>query len=98
MWQLKQLEQLYEVEPEFVTTALNGFLTREQRLREKVVIGAYLDGDINFGKTAELLEMHPVALRKFFSGKGIPVRIGVESEEEIVAEGMAAQAIRGHAV
>ena len=98
MWQLKQLEQLHEVEPEMVDTALNGFLSRERILREKLVIGAYLDGDINFGKAAELLETHPVALRKIFLAKGIPVRIGVESEEDILAEGVAAHGIREAAV
>ena len=97
MWQLKQLEQLYEVEPEIVATAINGFLARERLLREKLVIGAYLDGDINFGKAAELLETHPIVLRKLFLAKGIPVRIGVELKEEIVAEGIAAHGIKEEA-
>jgi predicted HTH domain antitoxin len=63
-------------------------------LREKLVIGAYLDGDINFGKAAELLNVHPVELREQFLNKGIPVRIGVVSKEELYAEGTAAKSIR----
>lgn len=37
-------------------------------------------------------------LRQRFLAKGIPVRIGVEAVEEIVAEGIAARGIRGNAV
>ena len=94
MWQLKQLERLHEVEPDMVDIAVMEFLENSAELREKLVIGAYLDGDINFGKAAELLHIHPVELREQFLSKGVPVRIGVESEEEILAEGIAARGIR----
>lgn len=94
MWQLKQLERLHEVKPDAVDIVIMKLLEQESGLREKLVIGAYLDGDINFGKAAELLHIHPVALRKQFLAQGIPVRIGVESKEEIVAEGRAAKGIR----
>lgn len=95
MWQLKQLERLHEVEPDMVDTVIMDLLEKESVLREKLVIGAYLDGDINFGKAAELLHIHPVELRSIFLARGIPVRIGVESREEIIAEGSAAKGIRG---
>ncbi len=94
MWQLKQLERLHEIEPDIVDIIMMKLLEQESGLREKLVIGAYLEGEINFGKAAELLHIHPVALRKQFLARGIPVRIGVESKEGIVAEGMAAKGIR----
>ncbi len=94
MWQIKQLERLYEVEPETVDSAMNDLLGKESGLREKLVIGAYLDGDINFGKAAELLDIHPIELRERFLAKGIPVRLGVESVEEMLAEGTAARRMR----
>ena len=80
MWQLKQLERLHEVEPDVVDTIIMKLLEKESVLREKLVIGAYLDGDINFGKAAELLHTHPVELRSIFLARGIPVRIGIESK------------------
>jgi predicted HTH domain antitoxin len=91
MWQLKQLEKLREIEPDVVDGAIQMFLEKEIVLKEKLIIGAYLDGDINFGKTAELLNIHPVKLREFFLSRGIPIKIGVSSEEEIQAEGFSAQ-------
>ncbi|MBM4137330.1 MAG: hypothetical protein FJ241_10940 [Nitrospira sp.] len=94
MWQLKQLERLHEIEPDAVDTAIGVLLEKEPVLREKVIIGAYIDGDINFGKTAELLNIHPVKLREIFLARGIPVKIGVESKEEMLAEGFSAKGIR----
>ena len=94
MWQLKQLEILHEVEPDMVDTALKELLEKEPALREKMIIGAYLDGEINFGKAAELLSIHPVKLRGIFLAKGIPVKVGVESKEGVVAEVTAGEKIR----
>ena len=94
MWQLAQLEKLHEIEPDIVDNAIEKLLDKETVLKEKVIIGAYLDGEINFGKTAELLEVHPIKLREMFLSKGIPVRIGIESKEEMLAEGSSAKAIR----
>jgi predicted HTH domain antitoxin len=89
MWQLKQLEKLREIEPDVVDGAIQMFLEKEIVLKEKLIIGAYLDGDINFGKTAELLNIHPVKLREVFLSRGIPIKIGVSSEEEIQNEEVA---------
>mgnify|MGYP001562804948 FL=1 len=86
MWQLAQLERLHEIEPDIVDNAINELFEKETSLKEKVIIGAYIDGDINFGKTAELMGVHPVKLREIFLSKGIPVKIGVESKEEMLAE------------
>jgi predicted HTH domain antitoxin len=66
-------------------------LEREIALKEKLIIGAYMDGDINFGKTAELLNIQPVKLREFFLSRGIPIKMGVSSEEEIQAEAFSAR-------
>jgi hypothetical protein len=94
MWQLKQLERLHEVEPDVVDSVIMKLLEQDSGVRKKLVLGAYLDGDINFGKAAELFHVHPVELRKQFLAQGIPVRIGVASKEEIVAEAIAAKGIR----
>ena len=85
-WQIRQLEKLGEVEPTLVDEAFERLLAQEPALREKVVLGAYLDGDINLGKAAELLGVHSVALRKDFLERGIPIRVGSESEESLKAE------------
>ncbi len=94
MWQLRQLEALHEIEPDTVDAAIAELLEKGPVLREKLIVGAYIDGEINLGKAAELLGMHPVRLREQFLSKGIPVRIGIETREEIVAEGIAAKGIR----
>ena len=94
LWQLKQLEKLHEIEPEMVNNAINDFLKSAIELKEKLIIGAYIDGEINFGKVAELLGIHPVKLREQFLAKGIPVKIGAESKEEIIAEIRSAEALR----
>jgi len=94
MWQLKQLERLHEIEPDTVDNAIAELLNKKPKLREKLIVGAYVDGEINLGKAAELLGIHPVKLREQFLSKGIPVKIGVETKEEIVAEGLAAKGIR----
>lgn len=94
MWQLKQLEKLGEIEPDIVDGAIKILLEKEVALKEKLIIGAYMDGDINFSKTAELLNVHPVKLRDRFLSKGIPVKIGILSDEEIQAEVAAARKMR----
>lgn len=94
MWQLKQLERLYDIEPDAVDNAMEKFLDKEPILKEKLIIGAYIDGEINLSKTAELLGIHPLRLREKFLSKGIPVKIGIESREGIIAEGIAAKGIR----
>jgi len=51
-----------------------------------VVIGAYLNDDINLSKASELLGQHPVELRNDFIKQGIPIKIGAQSLEEAKAE------------
>ena len=73
VWQIKQLGKLRETDPRMVDEAVDQLLTQEVELREKLVIGAYLDEDINLGKAAELLGVHRVELRRRFMNQGIPV-------------------------
>ncbi len=94
MWQLKQLEKLHEIEPDTVDTVIAELLEKEPVLGEKMIIGAYIDEEINFSKAAELLRIHPIKLREQFLSKGIPVKIGVETKEEMLAEKVAAKGIR----
>ena len=94
MWQLSHLEKLSQVEPELVTAALEELLRSQHMLREKLVIGAYLEGEISLAKASELLEEHSVQLRQKLLAKGVPVRLGVESKEELLAEAAAARAMR----
>jgi len=94
VWQIKQLGKLRETDPRMVDEAVDQLLTQEVELREKLVIGAYLDEDINLGKAAELLGVHPVELRRRFMNQGIPVRIGSESFEALQAEAAVADQAR----
>ena len=94
IWQLKQLERLAQLEPDLVASALEELLQSHKALREKLVIGAYLEGEISLAKAAELLGQHPIQLRKNLLAKGILVRLGAESKEELIAEAAAARAMR----
>lgn len=90
-WQIKQLEKLNEIEPGLVDEAVGRLLEVDPILREKLVVGAYLDGDINMGKAAELLEVDAVELRQRFLQKGIPIRLGTETLDALKAEVAAAE-------
>ena len=85
-WQITQLRKLYEIEPALVDEAVRRLLESDPNLREKITIGAYLDGDISIGRAAESLGIHAVELRQRFLQQGIPVRIGSESVEALKAE------------
>jgi uncharacterized protein YuzE len=52
----------------------------------KIVIGVYLNDDINLSKAAELLGKHPVELRNDFIKQGIQIKIGAQSLEEVKAK------------
>jgi hypothetical protein len=51
MWQLKQLERLAQLEPDLVASALEDLLQSHKALRKKLVIGAYLEGEISLAKS-----------------------------------------------
>ncbi|MBC8449184.1 MAG: UPF0175 family protein [Chloroflexi bacterium] len=85
-WNLEQLVKLRRYQPETVDRAVEELLGQRQDLRWSVVVGAYLDGEINLSKAAELLGMHRLELRERFIAQGIPLRIGPENLEEAKAE------------
>ncbi len=94
MWQLHQLEKLAKLEPNLVEEALYQLMDHDHELRDKLVFGAYLDGDINLSKAAELLNEPSVQLRQQLLALGMPVKLGTDSEEALIAETFSAAAIR----
>jgi len=85
-WTLEQLLKVRRYRPEVVDQAVEEMLERRADLRGSVVVGAYLDGEINLGKAAELLGMHRLELQERFITQGIPLRIGPDTVEEAKAE------------
>ncbi|MCP4696746.1 MAG: hypothetical protein GY862_07845, partial [Gammaproteobacteria bacterium] len=72
--------------PELVDRVFDKFLAHQPELYRLVVVGAYLDGEINLGKAAELLGLHRTELQAQFLQEGIPLRAGAETLEEAQAE------------
>ena len=91
-WTLEQLSKLRRYQPEMVDHALEEMLERQADLRWSVVIGAYLDEEINLSKAAELLGMHRLELQERFVDQGIPLRIGPDTVEAARAEMVAIEA------
>jgi predicted HTH domain antitoxin len=85
-WMLEQLVKVERHQPEMVERAVKEMLAQQSDLRWSVVVGAYLDGEINLGKAAELLGMHRLELQERFIAQSIPVRIGPNTIEEARAE------------
>jgi predicted HTH domain antitoxin len=85
-WMLEQLVKVERHQPEMVDRAVKEMLAQQSDLRWSVVVGAYLDGEINLGKAAELLGMHRLELQERFIAQSIPVRVGPDSLEEARAE------------
>ena len=83
-WQIKQLEKMSETDPDLIDDVLHHF--HQSNPVQKLVIGAYLDRDINLGKAAELLGLHREELRQRFLKQGIPLREGSQSVDELKAE------------
>ena len=86
-WEMEQLSKLSQIRPDLVGPALHRLLADDDELRWAVVIGAYLDRQINLGRAAERLQMHELELRARFVQLGIPLRIGpvdiVEAQAEV---------------
>ncbi len=91
-WTLNQLLKLRQYQPEMVDQALEEMLKRRADLSWSVIIGAYLDQEINLGKAAELLGMYRLELQERFIDQGIPLRIGPDTVEEAKAEMAAIEA------
>ena len=85
-WMLEQLAKVERYQPEMVDRAVREMLAQQSDLRWSVVVGAYLDGEINLGKAAELLGMHRLELQEQFIAQSIPVRLGPDTVEEARAE------------
>ena len=83
---IKQLERISQVKPEEIEQMFLLLSKQIPELSRKLVIGAYLDDEINLSKAAELLEKHPTELRRDFQSQGIPIKIGVRSLDEVNAE------------
>lgn len=93
-WQLKHLEKLSETDPDLVEDVICDLRESNPIRHENLVISAYLDGDINLGKAAELLGLLREELRQRFLKRGIPIREGSESIEALQAEIAAADQMR----
>ena len=85
-WTYNQLLKVRQYRPELVDHAIEELLTQQTELRWLVVVGAYLDEEINLGRAAELLGMHRLELQEQFLRQGIPLRLGVDTLEEAQAE------------
>ncbi len=85
-WTYTQLYKVRQYRPDLVDPLIDNLLTQQAELLWLVVVGAYLDEEINLGKAAELLGMHRLELQEQFVTQGIPLRIGVETVEEAQAE------------
>ena len=85
-WTYNQLLKIRQYRPELVDHIIEELLTRQNELRWLVVIGAYMDEEINLGKAAELLGMHRLELEEKFRTQGIPLRTGADTAEEVRAE------------
>lgn len=85
-WMLDQLVKVERHQPEMVDRAVREMLAQQTDLRWSVVVGAYLDGEINLGKAAELLGMHRLELQARFIAQSIPLRSGPDTVEEARAE------------
>ena len=85
-WTYNQLIKVREHRPELVDQMVEELLNRQKELQWLVVVGAYLDEEINLGKAAKLLGVHRLELQEQFREQGIPLRLGVDTMEEAYAE------------
>ncbi|MBI3952081.1 MAG: UPF0175 family protein [Acidobacteria bacterium] len=85
-WLYRQFQRLAQMRPDLVEPILQRALREDEGFRWAVVVGAYLDEQINLGKAAELLGMHRLELQQQFLEKGIPLRLGPQTVEEAKAD------------
>lgn len=74
LWEVEELVKLSEIQPEIVEDALKDLWEKKPNLHKTVLVNAYLDGKINLGKAAELLDMSRAELEKELREKGVPIR------------------------
>ncbi len=85
-WEIDQLLKLSQEQPNLVGRAFDDLFREHGDLWRAVVIGAYLDREINLGKASELLGVARAELQKQFVAQGIPLRLGPEDLDEARAE------------
>jgi predicted HTH domain antitoxin len=85
-WLLDEIAKQWEIQPERVSQALLRALETDPELRWAIVVGAYLDEQISLAKAAELLGIDRWTLQEEFQMRGIPLRQGAASMEELYAE------------
>ncbi len=85
-WLLDEIAKQWEIQPERVSQALLRALETDPELRWAIVVGAYLDEQISLAKAAELLGVDRWTLQAEFQQRGIPLRQGAASIEELHAE------------
>jgi predicted HTH domain antitoxin len=83
-WELNQLCKLSDAHPDIAEKALQTFWEQRPELLRRVVIGAYLDHQINLSKAAELVGLTRIELQCQLVQEGIPIR--APSDEDIQAE------------
>lgn len=90
LWEVEELKKLSEIQPEVVEDGLKALWDKKPILHKKVVINAYMDGKVNLGKAAEILEMSRLELERELKEKGVPVRhltaADVSAEVEAIKE------------
>ncbi len=85
-WLLDEMVKLWDTQLERVAKALEQALATDPELRWAIVVGAYLDEQISLEKAAELLGTDRWTLQQEFQNRGIPIRSGASSLEELLAE------------
>ena len=86
LWVTDQFAKLGRMRPDLVQPAIQRALQADESLRWAIVVGAYLDGEVNLGKAAELLGLHRLELQSRFREQGIPIRVGPDTKDEAKAE------------
>lgn len=85
-WQINQVIKLSQDQPRIVDQAFDDLFRSHHDLWRAVVVGAFLDREINLGRAAELLGLPRAELQKQFITQGIPLRLGSQDVEEARAE------------
>ncbi len=85
-WLYIQFDKLARMRPDMVESILQRAMQEDAEFRWAMVVGAYLEEQINLGKAAELLGMHRLQLQREFLEKGVPLRLGPQTLEEVQAE------------
>jgi predicted HTH domain antitoxin len=91
-WEIDQLFKLRERQPDLLELVVQRLVQENEDIRWSVVIGAYLDEQINLGKAAELLGLTELELRQHFIELGVSLRIGPVDLAEARAEAEAVRA------